>query len=105
MCYINKRGNITGRTIQVADKGLNCINNILHATNAGDGYIFSRSVKCLEETKKVWVLLNNDYKDVRDPDGNVLYRIKDCIDDFSYHYYNDTGKKRTIKLREKRDIN
>ena len=27
---LKQRGNVTGRTIQVADKGLNCVNNILH---------------------------------------------------------------------------
>ena len=99
---LKQRGNITGKTIQVADKGLNCITNILHALKAGDGYIFSKSVKGLGETEKVWVLLDSDYKDVRDHDGNVLYRIKDCIDDFPYDYYDDQGKKHTVKLREKR---
>ena len=99
---LKQRGNITGKTIQVADKGLNCINNILHALKDGDGYIFSKSVKGLGETEKVWVLLDSDYKDVRDHDGNVLYRIKDCIDDFPYDYYDDQGKKHTVKLREKR---
>ena len=86
----------------MADKGLNCINNILHALKAGDGYIFSKSVKSLGETEKVWVLLNNDYKDVKDRDGKLLYRIKECIDDFPYDYYDENGKKHTIKLPEKR---
>ena len=99
---LKQRGNISGKTIQVADKGLNCINNILHALKAGDGYIFSKSVKGLGETEKVWVLLGNDYKDVRDKDGNVLYRMKACIDDFPYDYYDENGKKHTVKLREKR---
>ena len=99
---LKQRGNITGKTIQVADKGLNCINNILHALKAGDGYIFSKSVKGLGATEKVWVMLDGDYEDVRDHDGNVLYRIKDCIDDFPYDYYDDQGKKHTVKLREKR---
>ncbi len=99
---LKQRGNISGRTIQVADKGLNCINNILHALKAGDGYIFSKAVKGLGETEKVWVLLDNDYKDVKGHDGNVLYRIKACIDDFPYDYFDENGKKHTIKLREKR---
>ena len=99
---LKQRGNVSGRTIQVADKGLNCINNILHALKAGDGYIFSKSVKGLPETEKVWVQLDNDYSDVKDRDGNVLYRIKECIDDFPYDYYDENGKKHTITLREKR---
>lgn len=99
---LKQRSSITGRTIQVADKGLNCINNILHALKAGDGYIFSKSVKGLRETEKVWVLLDNDYKDVRDHDGNVLYRMKSCVDDFPYEYFDENGRKHTVKLREKR---
>ncbi len=99
---LKQRGNVSGKTIQVADKGLNCINNILHALKAGDGYIFSKSVKGLPETEKVWVRLDNDYTDVKDRDGNVLYRIKACVDDFPYDYYDENGKKHTIKLREKR---
>ena len=49
---LKQRSHISGRTIQVADKGLNCFNNILHALKAGDGYIFSKSVKTLSETEK-----------------------------------------------------
>lgn len=101
---LKQRGNVTGRTIQVADKGLNCVNNILHALKAGDGYIFSKSVKGLGETEKVWVLLENDYRDVKNYDGNVRYRIKDCVDDFPYDYYDENGKKHTVKLREKRVV-
>lgn len=99
---LKQRGNISGKTIQVADKGLNGINNILHALKAGDGYIFSKSVKGLRETEKVWLLLGNDYKDVRDKDGTVLYRMKACVDDFPYDYFDENGKKHTVKLREKR---
>ena len=39
-------------SIRVADKGLNCFENILHALKSGDGYIFSKSVKMLSETEK-----------------------------------------------------
>ena len=99
---LKQRGNVTGRTIQVADKGLNCINNILHALKAGDGYIFSKSVKGLPETEKVWVQLDNDYSDVKDHNGNLLYKIKECVDDFPYDYYDGNGKKHTVRLREKR---
>lgn len=49
---LKKRSHISGRTIQIADKGLNCFNNIAHALKAGDGYIFSKSVKTLPETEK-----------------------------------------------------
>lgn len=101
---LKQRNNIKGRTIQVADKGLNCINNIMHALKAGDGYIFSKSVKTLPDTEKTWVLLNNGYTDVKNSNGEVVYRIKECIDDFSYMYQDAAGNKRTIKLTEKRVV-
>ena len=101
---LKARNNITGRTIQVADKGLNCINNIMHALKDGDGYIFSKSVKTLSETELTWVLLDNDYVDIKNSDGVVLYRVKECIDDFSYSYQYKNGSKKNIKLREKRIV-
>ena len=101
---LKQRSHISGRTIQVADKGLNCFNNILHALKAGDGYIFSKSVKTLSETEKTWVLLENDYVDVKNKKGEVLYRIKECVDDFSYSYTDNTGHRKTLKLTEKRIV-
>lgn len=101
---LKQRSHISGRTIQVADKGINCFNNILHALKAGDGYLFSKSVKTLPETEKTWVLLENDYVDVKDKKGKVLYRIKECVDDFVYSCTDDSGRKKTFKLREKRVV-
>lgn len=101
---LKQRNNITGRTIRVADKGLNCFNNILHALKERDGYIFSKSVKTLPETEKTWVVLENDYVDVKNKKGEVLYRIKECVDDFTYSYTNDKGQKKSVKLREKRIV-
>lgn len=101
---LKQRNNISGRTIQVADKGLNCVNNIFHALKEGDGYIFSKSVKMLPETEKTWVLLENDYVDVKNSKDEVLYRMKECVDDFAYTYADSNGRKRTVKLREKRIV-
>ena len=101
---LKQRNHIFGRTIQVADKGLNCFENILHALKAGDGYIFSKSVKMLPETEKIWVLLENDYVDVKNKKGEVLYRIKDCVDDFNYNYTDKDGRRKTLKLTEKRVV-
>ncbi len=101
---LKTRNNISGRTIQVADKGLNCANNIVHALKSGDGYIFSKSVKMLPETEKVWVLLPNDYREVKNSNGDVLYKIKECIDDFEYLIDSDNGSTKKQKLREKRIV-
>lgn len=96
--------NITGRTIQVADKGLNCSKNIISALRNNDGYIFSQSVKMLEDKEKNWVLLDNDYKEVRDVNGNIAYKFKYCIDEFPYKYVNDSGKTCSTKLKQIRVI-
>lgn len=101
---LKQRNRISGKTIQVADKGLNCFENILHALKAGDGYIFSKSVKMLPETEKIWVLLENDYVNVKNKKGEVLYRIKDCVDDFNYNYTDKDGHRKTLKLTEKRVV-
>lgn len=101
---LKQRNHISGKTIQVADKGLNCAENILHALKAGDGYLFSKSVKQLPETEKTWVLLEHGYRDVKNKKGEVLYRIKECVDDFSYTVADKNGNRRTFKLREKRVV-
>lgn len=102
---LKKRNSVSGRTIQIADKGLNCSENIFHAVKNGDGYIFSKSVKQLPEIERTWVLLQNDYKDVKNANGDVLYKIKECVDDFEYRIKDtSTGRYRTIKLTEKRIV-
>lgn len=72
---LKTRNSISGKTIQVADKGLNCAENIIHALKSGDGYIFSKSVKLLPETEMTWVLLDNDYRDVTDKNGRFILVI------------------------------
>ena len=102
---LKTRNEITGRTIQIADKGLNCAQNIFHAVKNKDGYIFSKSIKQLPDIEKMWVLLPNDYKEVRDNKGSILYKIKECVDDFNYKIKDSlTGKIRSFKLREKRIV-
>ncbi len=102
---LKKRNSVAGRTIQIADKGLNCAENIYHALKNGDGYIFSKSVKQLPETEKTWVLLDNDYRDIKNANGDVLYRIKECVDEFEYKFKDvDSGKIKKFKITEKRIV-
>ncbi|MGN0324054.1 MAG: IS1634 family transposase, partial [Oliverpabstia sp.] len=107
-------GGINGRTIQVADKGLNCAENIHEAIKRRDGYIFSKSVKALPQTEKKWLLLDsgnscdrndpNSWTDVKDSDGNIRYRYKSCVDVFPYEYKDSTGKKHSFTIEEKRVV-
>ena len=60
---MKQRYKVEGKTVQVADKGLNCARNIYSAVKeAKDGYIFSKSVhgKNLSNKEKQWLLLEND---------------------------------------------
>ena len=98
---LKAQNNVTGKTIHVADKGLNCAQNIAFSRENGDGYLFSKSVKSLPETEKTWVLLENGFTDVKDQKGKLLYRYKSCIDEFSYKVELE-GKEYIVKLREKR---
>ena len=42
--------------------------------------------------------------DVKNKKGEVLYRIKECVDDFSYSYTDNAGHRKTLKLTEKRIV-
>lgn len=95
---------IEGKIVQVADKGLNCARNIYEALSNHDGYLFSKSCRQLPETEKTWILLENDYIDVKDEDGQVLYRIKECIDTFPYSFIDDDEKKIVFQVTEKRVV-
>jgi len=98
---LKKKNNITGRTIHVADKGLNCAENIAFSKKNKDGYLFSKSVKGLPEKEKAWVTLKKGFKEVKDRTGKVLYCYKSCIDNFPYKVKHD-GKDIIIHLTEKR---
>lgn len=98
---LKMQNNVTGRTIHVADKGLNCTQNIAFSRQNGDGYLFSKSVKGLSKKEKVWVLLDQDFKEVKGSDNKVLYLYKSCIDKFPYTIEHE-GKNVTINLTEKR---
>ncbi|MGN0267325.1 MAG: IS1634 family transposase [Lachnospiraceae bacterium] len=112
---MKERYKVTGKTVQVADKGLNCARNIYAAVvEANDGYVFSKSIhgKGLSEKEKQWLLLENDanvYTDYRDKNGKLLFRLKSCIDTFSYKFKeldSETGKEKviTFRIKEKRIV-
>ena len=107
---IKTRYDISGKTIQVADKGLNCGDNIYAAVvESSDGYIFSKSVhgKNLSSIEKEWVLLSdneeNKWTDVKDAKGNLLYSYKSCVDVFKYER-NVDDKKVSFYVKEKRVV-
>lgn len=107
---LKNRYNVKGKTVQVADKGLNCGDNIYAAVvESHDGYIFSKSVHGtnLNDAEKKWVLLEdeleNKWTEVRDEDGKILYKYKSCVDEFEYKHTVD-GEKVSFKVKEKRIV-
>ena len=112
---MKNRYQISGKTVQVADKGLNCARNIYAAVKeANDGYIFSKSIhgRNLSVKEKEWLTLENDqnvWTDYTDRDGNLLYRLKSCVDTFPYRFRDpnpETGKVAvtTFSVMEKRIV-
>ena len=94
---------------------------IQHARNiyaavkeAENGYIFSKSIhgKNLSKKEKLWFLLENDQNvltDRTDENGRLRFRLKSCVDTFSYHFKelgSETGKEKVIRFsaKEKRIV-
>lgn len=112
---MKQRYKVSGKTIQVADKGLNCGRNIYAAVKEGsDGYIFSKSIHGtgLSEKEKKWLLLENDanvFTDYKDKNGKLLYRLKSCVDTYPYSFKEtdpETGKEieTSFSVKEKRIV-
>ncbi len=107
---LKSRFDINSKIVQVADKGLNCARNIYAASiEANDGYIFSKSIhgKNLSKQEKNWVLLDNKenvWTEIKDTNGKLIFKYKECIDDFEYHFTNDNGEIVSFKVKEKRVV-
>ena len=107
---MKKDSSISGRTIQVADKGLNCVANIHAALESGDGYLFSKSLKKQSQKEIEWFLSldSNEWAAVYESDGNggrqIRYRYYSFIDTFDYSYTDDKGSRIEFSTREKRII-
>lgn len=107
---MKKDSSISGRTIQVADKGPNCVANIHAALESGDGYLFSKSLKNQSQKEIEWFLSldSNEWTAVYESDGNggrqIRYRYYSFIDTFDYSYTDDKGSRIEFSTREKRII-
>lgn len=88
---------IKGRTIRVADKGLNSVDNIIDAYNNGDGYVYSKAIRSNDDKKMI--LEGETFEEIKDENGEVIFKVKVWIDNYDYVQDN-----RTYKLREKRIV-
>ena len=101
---MKKINNIKGRTIQVADKGLNCGRNIFKALSHKDGYLFSKSVLKSSNIEKTWYKIDKNWKNVYDENKELKYSYSDWVGDFTYEYKDDDGINQKITVKEKRII-
>ena len=101
---LKERHHMTGRTVRVADKGLNCADNVADAVLAGDGYLFSKSVRRLPARELAWVLSEEGWEDHLGRDGRIHHRTKSVTGDFEYRVSREGGGKGTVELRERRVV-
>ena len=99
---LKERNNISGKTVRVADKGLNCAQNIIDALKNNDGYVFSKSVHQLKDNEEKWVLDDSGYETIYDKKGEAKYKIKSKKIKITYSYIDENGNKITKETVEKR---
>lgn len=89
------------KIIQVADKGLNCAENI-YKCKENDGYIFSKSLKMMKTEDIQWVFEDEGWVDVKDDNGNLLFSYKSMIYAVEYEFKDNNGKPVKFTKEEKR---
>lgn len=99
---LKSQQNISGRTIQVADKGLNCAQNVIEALDHGDGYLFSKSIKKMDGKYRDKILTSEGFQDVFDAKGKLKYSVKSWIEPIEYEYTDKNGRTYKKTVDEKR---
>lgn len=93
-----------GRIVVVADNGMNTQENKYLIVEKGNGYIVSKSVK--KSWKKIgpWALDKNDYIEIKNSFGEVVFKYKSRINEIELTYKNEDGTKSKKKVKEKEII-
>lgn len=89
------------KIIQVADKGLNCAENI-YKCGENNGYIFSKSLKLMSEKDIEWIFEDKDWVEIKDDEGKLLYKYKPFICSAEYEFEDDKGNTVKFRREEKR---
>ncbi|MDY3047584.1 MAG: IS1634 family transposase [Candidatus Enterosoma sp.] len=89
------------KIIQMADKGLNCAENI-RKCGKNDGYIFSKAPKMMADKDLEWMFDEKGWTDVMDKNGEVSYRYKSVTDVYDYEFKDENGKTVKFTKAEKR---
>lgn len=96
---MKEKNKIKGKTIYVADKGLNCGNNIIEAIRNNDGYIYSQTVKGSSGMMKMYIENDHGFTPVFDKYGELEYQIKGFVHDVEIPFDHE-GKKLKHKMKQ-----
>jgi len=87
------------RLVVVADKGLNCGDNIAYQLASGNGYIYSQSIRGADQEFKQYVLEQGGYQ----PNGEHS-KVKSRIYPKEINFTDKQGKKRKIRVDQKQVV-
>lgn len=93
-----------GKTIIVADNGMNTQENKYLITDKKNGYIVSKSVKKSWTQVGEWALDNNNYTEIKNTSGTIVFKYKSRVNEIELTYKNDDGTKAKKKIKEKEII-
>jgi len=88
-----------GRTIIVADKGVNTADNIAFSLIRGDGYVYSQTVRGANKELKDYVLDESDYRKIGDD-----YKIKSRLYPREIAISNAKGGRTKVRIDEKQVV-
>lgn len=89
------------RIIAVADKGLNCGDNIAFNTALGDGYIYSKSVRGASVDFKEWVLDEQGYRKKSESFKVKSKVVPDALINVTMEQNGKKKKKQKMKVEQK----
>jgi len=88
-----------GRTIIVADKGINTADNIAFSLAQGDGYVYSQTVRGANKELKDYVLDPSDYRELSED-----YKIKSRLYPREIAVSNGQGGRTKVRIDEKQVV-
>ncbi|HHW32203.1 MAG TPA: transposase [Clostridiaceae bacterium] len=90
--------NFTLWIVVVADKGLNCGDNIAYQIASGNGYIYSQSIRGADQEFKQYVLDQSGYR------VNAEYKCKSRIYPREITFTDCNGKKQKVRIDQKQIV-
>ena len=100
---MKRKHSLKNKIIYVADRGLNCGNNLYTAIITGNGYILGQSLNSEKLEKRA--LLQDSYRVTKDSSGDIVFKVKSFVEkDAEITYTNDDGKKEKLKMPQKQIV-